>query len=437
MNESILPLTVRWNQLALRAIAATNTSPPLAARQLALLHTAIFDAWSVYDQKAISTSTARYIKRHQDCSEGDMPTAISYAAFRVLTYGFWTAMPADDKNMFCDLMNVLGYDPDDASFDVLSPQGIGNLVAHLVLDARSGDGANQNGIPYHAMPWTDVTMFHPKNEPSPSPVKDVNLWQPLRNAQGQAQHFLTAHWPLVRPFALKEARQFRPPPPYNTTETPAEFRRQAEEIYDLGQTLSPEQKAIAEYWAQGPGTITIPGHWCEIAQYVAGNTCKDYSEEDCVKLFFVLANALLDASIACWEAKRKYEAARPVTVIRSFLRKKDWNSFLPTPPYPGHVSAHSAISRAAAVILQNFTGSDEFGAAGVFEKGASLMEPGLPSEDILFEPWENFTAAAEQAGLSRLYAGVQFRRSNEEGQRLGAAAGACAWQKAGYYFNDK
>lgn len=428
-------LAVRWNKLALSAIKYTNTSPPLAARVLAMLHTAMYDAWSVYDKQAISTTTARYIKRHHDCGEDDVPKAISYAAYRVLAHCFWIVLPGEHRNMFRQLMEEYNYDADDCSYDTSSPQGIGNLVAKLVSEYRHGDGANQGGLFYYAAPWFDFTGYQSRNPSLPAPVKDVNYWQPLTGSDGKPQTFLAAHWPLVKPFALQYAWQFRPGPPYNTKDTPREFRKQAEEIYDLSQRLTGEQKAIAEYWADGPGMVTPPGHWCEIAQYVAGRN--DYAEADCIKLFFALGNALLDASVACWDCKRKYEAVRPVTAIRTLLRRTDWNTFIPTPPFPEHVSGHSTFSRAASVILKNFTGSDEFGAAGVFEKGVSQAEPGKPEEDIQLPVWETFTAAAQQAGLSRLYGGIHFRKGNEDGLQLGEQVGNQVWEKALFYFNDK
>lgn len=431
------PLTVRWNKLALIAIKYSKTSPPLAARILAMVHTAMYDSWSVYDKQAISTTTARFIKSYHECKEEDMPKAISYAAFRVLTHCFWSVLPIEHRNIFRELMDECKYDPDDCSIDIKSPQGIGNLIARLVIDYRRGDESNPDGILYYVSPWSDFTGYLPKNPPFPSPVRDVNHWQPLISNDGKPQNFLLSHWALVKPFALTYASQFRPEAPFNTNENQIEFRRQAEEVFSISQLLTPEQKAIAEYWADGPGTITPPGHWCEIAQYISDTSCRDYSEANCIKLFFALSNALLDASIACWDCKRKFDSVRPITAIRTLLRRSDWNSYIPTPPFAEFVSGHSTFSRAASIILKNFTGSDEFGAAGVFEKGSSQIEPGKPEEDIQLSIWETFTAAAQEAGMSRILGGIHFKRGNEDGLKLGEQVGNCVWDKALFYFNDK
>ncbi|HYJ38795.1 MAG TPA: hypothetical protein VEV87_09270 [Chitinophagaceae bacterium] len=430
-------VAIEWNKLVLEGIKLTRTSPPLAARALAMAHTAMYDAWTVYDKNAISTTTAKYIKRFDDCEEGDMPAAISYAAFRVCTQLFWLPLSPENRSMFRRLMKENNYDPDDHSLDIKSPAGIGNLIAKLVIDYRRGDGANQEGILYHAAPWFDYSGYKSLNPPIPQQLKNINYWQPLIGADGKPQDFLTVHWPMVRPFALKSASQFRPPPPYNDDDHPREFRKQTEEIFEISQSLTELQKAIAEYWADGVGTVTPPGHWCEIAQYVADRHCEEYSESDYIKLFFALANALLDSSIACWDAKRRYESARPISVIREMMNKKNWKSYIPTPPFPEHVSGHSTFSRASAIILRNFTGSDEFGAAGVIEKGTSIIEPGKPLNDIQLPAWKTFSDAATEAGISRLFGGIHFAKGNEEGQKLGEAVGNRVWDKVKYYFNQK
>jgi hypothetical protein len=91
------PLTLQWNQLTLDAIKYSKTSPPLAARALAMTHTAMYDAWSVYNECAVSTSTALYIKilDNKNCTKDNKRKAFSYAAYRVLTDLFWLALPPD------------------------------------------------------------------------------------------------------------------------------------------------------------------------------------------------------------------------------------------------------------------------------------------------------------------------------------------------------
>ena len=45
-------LVTDWNNVALQAIRDTRPGPPIGARDLFIVHNAIFDAWSAYDTKA-------------------------------------------------------------------------------------------------------------------------------------------------------------------------------------------------------------------------------------------------------------------------------------------------------------------------------------------------------------------------------------------------
>lgn len=456
--ETVKPLTPQWNQLTLEAIKLTRTSPPLAARALAMVHTAIFDGWSVYNKNAISTTTARYIKRSKkDCDdlEEEMRKTISYAAFSVLNYLFWSALPSRNKSIFRELMIRCTYNPDDCSIDTTTSEGIGNLVGRLIIDSRKGDGANQEGMEYYFSPWGDYTGYKPQNPPQPEKMKDINHWQPL-TVNGKIQNFLTPHWSLVKPFALPYAGRFRPKEPFGYPSY--EFNTQIKEVLEYNRNLTEEQKAIVEYWLDGPGTYTPSGHWCEITQFVASDGCKNYNETECVQLFFAVTNALLDASISCWDSKRHYDSVRPITAIHKLYYGKkiegwagpnlgtqtilgqNWKPYQPldlvTPAFAEHVSGHSNFSRSAATILSCFTGSDDFNACATFKKGESVIEEGKPLNDVELR-WSTFTEAAEQAGLSRLYGGIHFRKGNEDGLKLGEEVGRCVWEKALFYFNNK
>lgn len=450
MTEKIL--TLQWNQLALDAIKYSCTSPPLAARALAMVHTAMYDAWSVYQDCNISTGTALYIKirDEENCKKENQHKAFSYAAFRVLTELFWLGLPPSHKNMFRHFMCELGYDPDDTGIDCTSPEGVGNLAATIVIEFRSGDGANAHAT-LHKPGWSDYTCYTPVN--TWDKLNDLNHWQPLRtereSGRYKLQHFLVPHWGLIKPFALHYNWQFRPDPPYR--KHLSQFKEQAKEILNISAALTDRQKAIAEYWADGPGTYSIAGHWCEIAQFVAN--AKRYGNSNCIRLFFALTNALLDASIACWECKHAYDSGRPVTIIRELykgmnvaawggphkgmqtIKGEQWQSYIPTPPFPEHVSAHSALSYAAAFIIKNFTGSDQFGGCSVIERNCSSRENGTtPKHDITLE-WATFADAAAQAAIAGLYGGIHFTKANADGQTLGENIGKLVWEKASFYFN--
>ena len=115
-----------------------------------------------------------------------------------------------------------------------------------------------------------------------------------------------------------------------------------------------DQTEIANFWADGEGTVTPPGHWNRIAATVARDRALNRAET--ARLFAMLNVALADAAIACWECKFRFDVWRPVTAIRNAEQLKnpdlvadpDWTPLLVTPPFPSYTSGHSSFSGAAA-----------------------------------------------------------------------------------------
>jgi len=179
--------------------------------------------------------------------------------------------------------------------------------------------------------------------------------------------------------------------------------------------------------------------------------------DDSVKMFFVLSNAMLDASIAAWDAKREYDSVRPASAIRPLFRGKiipawggpgkgsvemagsRWTPYqsatFPTPPFPEYVSDLSTYSSTATHILELWTESDRFGYSVTLPAGSFKIEPGLtPTRNILLS-WRTFSEAADEAGMSQFYGGIQFRRADLMGRLMGRPVGEAAWMRAQSYFN--
>ncbi|HRF39707.1 MAG TPA: vanadium-dependent haloperoxidase, partial [Saprospiraceae bacterium] len=279
-----------------------------------------------------------------------------------------------------------------------NPAGLGNLSARLVLECREGDKSNQ------ANRFEDWTGYQPINQPPPVRTKDINHWQPQLVAK-KPQKFLTPHWCQVTPFALSKADQFRPPAPV-TKEKFAEFKALGDTVSEYSAKLTETQKLVAEYWAgihedRHPGMEYDPsgGYWttpsgqcCRIAGEIAVK--REYGANAVVPLFFALTNALLDASIAAWDAKRYYDYVRPVTMIAELrddehfpswggpcrgaveMQGEGWCPYLlGTPPFAEYVSGHSCFSAATAEILRCFTGSNEYGGSVTIPTKGSRIEP--------------------------------------------------------------
>ena len=448
-------VVLRWNNAALQAIRDTRQGPPMTARALAIVHTCICDAWAVYDPVALGTRPGTKIRVRASHSLAVRSTAICYAAYRALVDLFPT-----ERSSFDALMAQFGYDPQDSATDT-SPAGVGNLCAHAVLTHRHTDRSNQLGD-LHWPPYSDWTGYQPVNPPEPAALVDPNHWQPLRIADGAGgyvtQTYIGPHWGLVAPFALTSGDQLRPsaPPttPFGAGTVPApDYVGEVEQILGYSAGLTDTRKVIAEYWKDGPRSEQPPGHWCLFGQYVSARD--RHSLDDDVRMFFVLTNALLDAGIAAWDAKRAYDSVRPVTAIHWLFGNQSvtawggpcqgtqqlpatrWEPYQPvtivTPPFPEYISGHSTFSAAAAEVLRRSTGSDWFGASVTLPANSSSVEPCTPANPITLS-WPTFSEAANQAGLSRRYGGIHFEQGDLAGRAVGRQIGALAWEKAQTYF---
>jgi hypothetical protein len=218
-----------------------------------------------------------------------------------------------------------------------------------------------------------------------------------------AQPQLT-NWAAVKPFALVRADQFRPgpPPPVTSPEYAAALAevRSVGELNSLSRT--PDQTQIGQFWS-----APIQNYWNQIAQ-TASRAHRDTLTQD-ARLFALLNMSLADDAIAFYDAKYTYRFWRPVTAVRAdgIAADATWNPLVKTPPDPSYPGAHSVISFDAATIL-----SQTFGDRFDFVVTSPLL-PGITRQ------FSRFSAAAEEAGLSRIYAGDHFRFDHVAGGQLG------------------
>ena len=342
-------ISILWDRAVQEAVIDTAPGPTVASRAYSILHTAMFDAWAAYDEKAIATQLGDDLQRPEaEITEANKEEAMSFAAYRVLTELF-----PDQTEMFDELMTQLGFDPNNTTIDTNTAAGVGNVSAEALLEFRLDDGSNQtgealNGTP--GVPYSDISDYQPVNPPG-DPI-DIERWTPELvpidaepGEENAIQTFLTPHWGNVTPFALESGEQFRPeaPEPFLIVEGEVdleaqtitledtgevlpitkdligdvinpEFIEQIENVVNISANLTDEQKLIAEFWEDGGGTSFPPGTWMTFGQFVSARD--DNTLDDDAQLFFALGNAVMDAGIATWEAKTFYDYTRPIRAIR-------------------------------------------------------------------------------------------------------------------------
>lgn len=483
-------LAYRWGKIALEATANDTERfrprPTVTSRYLGLVFTAIFDAWTRYDAGAnpvYLTGVERQATAQQTLKNKEI--AISYAAFRALSEYFYS-----DSLLFKKYMTDFGFDPNNTSFDPKTPEGIGNLAAKAVIEARRNDGSNQYGdetISDVGFRISDKAVHSPKSEiinpksteggktisdvgfrisdkpffdysnyrPVNTPDKNVdnNRWQPKYFADGKGGTFaptcLTPFWGRVKPIILETADQFRPaPPPLIGSK---QLEKEVAEVVDLQAHLTSEQKALVEFMRDGPKSVQQAGHWLLFAQDVS---LRDkHSLDDDVKMYFLTEIAAMDAFIAAWDAKMHYDFARPFALVHHYFKGKtirgwagegkgtqdikgeNWRPYSPEtfvcPPFPSYVSGHSCVSAACAEVLKLFCGNDSFGKEVKVLAGV-MTEPAIAKDSVVLK-FPTFTETANMAGLSRVLGGYHIQADNVAGLALGRQVAQVAWAKYNWH----
>jgi PAP2 superfamily protein len=380
-QESGQPV-IDWNQVLLPIV---NTSGAQSAniqptRNFAILHAAIYDAVNAIDRTHEPYLVS--VRAPRDASE----TAAADAAAHTALVGLY---PAQQTSLDAEYSAELAKVTDGPAKD--KGTRVGAQVAGDLLAIRANDGSSLTPPPFVA--GTNPGDYRPTPPNFPTPV------------------FTT--WGSLTPFVLDSGEQFRPePPPALTSDS---YAAAINEVKRLGSatstTRTAEQTEIGKFW-----NPPIQNFWNQIAQTVALAHHSDLPTT--ARLFATLNLSFADSAIAFYDAKYTYQLWRPVTAIR--LADNDGNpdtvadpNWLPLagntaadPSYPG---AHSTISAAGADVLASFYGNDEH---------FSLTSPALPGVTRSFT---SFTAAAQEAGLSRIFSGQHTRLDHLAGLELGHA----------------
>ncbi len=222
---------------------------------------------------------------------------------------------------------------------------------------------------------------------------------------------LEPHWGEMRLMAVRPGDSCAaPPPPAFSTAKTSEIYGYAKEIHDIGKSLTPEQRAIAYFWADNPGESGTPaGHWLSALTSIASEW--HLSPDRTVEAYALTAIAVADAFTEAWREKFRSNLLRPVTYIQRYI-DPTWQPLLLTPSFPTYTSAHSTQSRAAADVLTAL-----FGGNRAYDDSTHVTL-GHPVKHVT-----SFLGAANEAGLSRLYGGIHFRFDHLGGQALGACVG--------------
>jgi hypothetical protein len=401
----------RWNEIARELAARYNTAPasnaegkypvpdaanpladpkfpfanpPYTARALAYLSVAQYDAlvsaWNYkykFNRKAPSKNDATISTL---LPVSDLPSypsedaVVAGASYTILVAMFPGEVPFLDTKL-AECKNARTWAGMNVASDITAGDALGKAVGALVMAKAKTDGMgaanNQALVPglIEAAtargikePW--VSQETPARPPMLPNYGAVVTWNLDKTTLGK-----------IRPVM---------PYIYGSTEWQKEFS----ELETINKSQTREQARIANYWSDGAGSYTPPGHW----HREAANLSRQYklSEVATARTLALVGTAVMDAGIACWETKYFYMTSRP----QQFGLKTS----IGLPNFPSYTSGHSTFSAAACTVLSN-----------IFPNETSRLEE-----------------AAKEASDSRVYGLIHYRVDCEMGLVHGRKIGEYA-----------
>jgi hypothetical protein len=386
-----------WFELIYDVVKAERTPPPGAARVYGI------SAVALYESLAAGTESHRsLVGQLNGLTAVPQPKpnkkhywpAVASAALATTIRGLYPTMSSASANAVAALEASLAAEHQAATSKPEYERSIahGGAVADAVLAWAATDGlATLNNCPY-------------------VPAAVPGAWQP---APGAGPNPLQPCWGQLRPMVLHSGSECPPTGhPTFSTEPGTDFYAAGLEVYTVSQSLTDEQKTIANYWADGPGATGTPaGHWVAIASQFVRND--DLSLAAAAEAYARVGIAVHDAFIACWNAKYATNLQRPVTYIRANI-DATWSPFIATPGFPTYTSGHSTQSGAAAYVLTDMFGVRSFTDTTHADHGLAGLAP---------RTFDSFDDASSEAAVSRLYGGIHYSFDNEHGLTCGRCIG--------------
>jgi hypothetical protein len=461
-----------------------QVGPTVAARFYAMVGTAMYEAQQIFDNNEQTSlgkkgSDKALVKLARKSLKGVslrdreafIDNVIAYASVYVMRAEAPDGAQIAEQGLRKALRDLGG------SVDAAA-KALGEKISKQVLSFYELDGARA------------ASDFSPINS-GPQDVRQLDRWTPEYNVGGQSgsgiQKFLTPQWGEVRqilrdaklqnlkegiglpePFLL-DARATHDAKAGTITRADGtvvtidrsligvdinpEFINQAQRVVDASANLTDEQKLIAEFWEDGPGTGFPPGTWMEFGRYASEKYDNTRSED--VRMFFGIGQALLSASVASWGEKIETDYTRPLTAIRELSRLGllrdddpvaaglqvraynrqtrqvdiingiDWETYQTpgnfySPPFSEYVSGHSTFSSAAGRVIELITGEESFGGSITT---SSLIEKDKPGLQPVTLSWDTWRDAWTESGSSRIFGGIHFDDGNTQGLLLGEKIG--------------
>lgn len=291
-----------------------------------------------------------------------------------------------------------------SSKEIMESITFGKKIANEIFEYSKTDGGH---------------LGYKRNFDSTFVIKQGNgLWSPPLKGQSQVPLPLHPEWGKNRTFASENYTLPIPAMMDYDFKKGSTYYGYMKEVFDVRNSLTQEQKEIANWWGDDPSeTFSPPGH-----SYYMALQAVEKSKVDIFKAsqtFSAVGMAVADAFVNCWKTKYHYNAERPFTFI-FYNMSTLWDLYWPEPPFPAFYSGHAGQASSAATVLTHLYGENF-----AFTDHAHVGRPMDMERLVEYKPrkYNSFFEAAEESALSRLYGGIHTRHDNEigliEGKKIG------------------
>src|SRR5918999_1757151 len=391
-NPADLDPVAIWNNLAMETVRLTRASDADAARSYAMVNAAVYDAVNGIAARRDYRDRAHALRSPVGApAHGDQQAAAAAAAHAVLVrlYPDPAQTARFDEQLAADLARLGG------GLRVAAGRTWGETVGAYVFTARAADGSR----PVESQPGgTGPGVF---------PV----AWSGVQYRN-------------MVPFGIADAAPYVAPgpPALDSLDYAAAFA----EVKLVGDSSIPDPAKLAlyQYWSLPAGSAQPPGEWLKIALAVTATRSPTLPLATKARLFALLGIALSDTSIPTVRTKFAHRHWRPETAIQQadtdgnpYTDKDEtWRARAGSAgSTPEYVSGHSSFSSTAAAVLAGFFCADRIAFTHVTDSAPIDPATGSP----MARGFASFSAAAADAGRSRVVGGTHFEFSNQAGLAVG------------------
>lgn len=379
-----------WLTLQLKLTQTTPASPVVTTRRFAYTGIALYESivpgLSGYQSIATQLNGLPPLPAVLAGERYYWP-ACANAALAAMNRNLHPTTSAANKNSIDSLeaANTTLYQQERPAEELARSAAFGRQIAASVFDWSKTDG-NDDNTPY-------------------TPPVGVGLWVPTPPALAAAA---LPNWGKMRPIVSgSDTGADQGPPTAYSSDPASAYYAQAKEVYDISQNLTPEQKTIALFWADNPdGRSYGGGHWHSILNQVLA--IRKPTLDVAAVAMAQLGIAMSEASISIFKSKYMYNGLRPITYIRTVMNQPAWNALIPTPNHPEYPSGHSILSASAAQTLGLLFGANY-----------SFTDNSYNALGFSPRTYTSFEEAAIEAGHSRVYGGIHYRKTCDVSQKQG------------------